>query len=76
MSLTTSDTMAEATERHAEAIMKAAGSSLRHYMKATHAEILMAVMDCYEEAYRAGINRGIDETRAAIAHASSDGKGE
>ncbi len=54
---TPADAMAEAVERHAEAIMKAAGFPLRHYMKATHDEILMAVMGCYKEAYRAGVNR-------------------
>jgi len=35
--------------------LRAAGSGLRHYtMAATRRAILSAVMDCYEEAYRAG----------------------
>ena len=46
--------MAERVSAHAEKIMKAAGSSLRHYETRSHAAILAAVMDCYEEAYRTG----------------------
>jgi len=55
---TTSDHMAAAVEKHADLILKASGSALRHYtMEKTRAAILMAVMDCYEEAYRAGAAR-------------------
>jgi len=39
---------------HAEKIIAAAGSRLRHYETQSKAEILAAVLDCYEEAYRAG----------------------
>ena len=43
---------------HADAILRAAGSSLRNYtMDRTRRAILSAVMDCYEEAYRAGAAR-------------------
>ncbi len=38
-----------------DAILRASGSSLRNYtMDRTRRAILSAVMDCYEEAYRAG----------------------
>lgn len=50
----TSDEMAVAVLEHAEKIMKAAGSSLRHYETRSKTGILSAVMDCFEEAYRAG----------------------
>ena len=57
MALTTSDTMAEAAKRHADLILKASGSGLRHYtMQKMCADILKAVMDCYDEGYRAGLN--------------------
>lgn len=46
--------IADRVREHAEKIMKAAGSSLRHYETRSKAEILAAVMDCYEDAYRAG----------------------
>ena len=50
-----SDRIAAAAERHAEAILRASGSSLRNYtMPATRRAILAAVLDCYEEAYRDG----------------------
>lgn len=43
---------------HADAILRASGSSLRNYtMDGTRRAILSAVMDCYEEAYRAGAAR-------------------
>ena len=42
----------------ADAILRASGSSLRNYtMDRTRRAILSAVMDCYEEAYRAGAAR-------------------
>lgn len=50
-----SDRIAAAAERHAEAILRASGSSLRNYtMPTTRRAILSAVLDCYEEAYREG----------------------
>lgn len=50
-----SDRIAAAVERHAEAILRASGSSLRNYtMPTVRRAILSAVMDCYEEAYRDG----------------------
>jgi hypothetical protein len=49
-----SDQIAEAVRRHAELILKAKGTSLRNYMPNSQRDILAAVMDCYEEAYRAG----------------------
>lgn len=43
------------TERHAEAILRASGSSLRNYtMPAVRAAILAAVRACYEEGCRDG----------------------
>lgn len=47
--------IAEAVERHADLILKASGSGLKHYsMPSSRKAILAAVLDCYEEAYRAG----------------------
>jgi len=48
--------IADRVREHAEKIMKAAGSSLRHYETRSKADILAAAMDCYEEAFRAGAN--------------------
>lgn len=54
-----SDSMADAIEKHADLILRASGSGLRHYtMQKTRAAILMAVADCFEEAYRAGAEFG------------------
>ena len=48
-------TLAARVEHHADAILRAAGSGLRHYsMAATRRAILSAALDAYEEAYRAG----------------------
>lgn len=45
-----------ATELHAEAILRASGSSLRNYtMPAVRAAILAAVLACYEQGYRDGV---------------------
>lgn len=53
--MTQSDTIAEAVRRHADLILRASGSALKNYeMHGTRRAILSAVMDCYEEAYRAG----------------------
>ena len=49
------DEIAETVQRHADRILKAAGSGLRYYtMPSVQKAILGAVMDCFEEAYRAG----------------------
>ena len=49
------DQIEQAVRKHAERIMNAAGSSLRNYsVYGTQERILAAVIDCYEEAYRAG----------------------
>lgn len=49
------DKIAAAVERHADLILRASGSALRHYTTpATRAAILSAVLDCYEEGYRDG----------------------
>lgn len=53
-----SETIPARVEHHADAILLASGSSLRNYtMDRTRRAILSAVMDCYEEAYRAGAAR-------------------
>ena len=50
-----SDQIEQAVRKHAERIMNAAGSSLRNYsVYGSQERILAAVIDCYEEAYRAG----------------------
>lgn len=54
------ETLPARVEHHADAILRAAGSGLRHYsMDGTRRAILSAVIDCYEEAYRAGANRAM-----------------
>lgn len=58
-------TIAARVEHHADAILRASGSSLRNYtMDGTRRAILSAVMDCYEEAYRAGADRVLASYRA------------
>ena len=59
-----SDKIAEACERHAGAIMRAAGSNLRHYEAYSKKAILAAVIDCYEEAYRAGATFADERAKA------------
>lgn len=60
--------IAAAVDRHADLILKASGSALRHYtMASTRAAILMAVMSCYEEAYRAGASFALSEVAARTA---------
>lgn len=61
--------MAERVREHAEKIMKAAGSSLRHYETRSKAAILAAVMDCFEEAYRTGADFA---TESLNPHASKE----
>lgn len=63
----TPDETAEAVKRHASAIMRAAGSRLEHYETRSKSAILMAVMDAWEEAYRAGVARGVKEAREGRA---------
>jgi hypothetical protein len=47
--------IADRVEHHADAILRAAGSGLRHYtLPANRRAILSAMLDAYEEAYRAG----------------------
>lgn len=47
--------IADAAERHADAILRASGSGMRNYtMDRTRKAILSATLDCIEEAYRAG----------------------
>lgn len=63
-----SDAMVAAVERHADLILKASGSSLRHYtLPANRRAILSAVMDLYEEAYRTGAAFGEARTREHFA---------
>jgi hypothetical protein len=51
--------MTTTTERHAEAILRASGSSLRNYtMPAVRDAILAAVLACYEEGCRDGVVLG------------------
>lgn len=50
-----SDAITEAVRRHADLILRASGSTLKHYKTdRTRRAIMSAVMGCYEEAYRAG----------------------
>lgn len=52
------DNIEAAVRDHAERIMRAAGSSLGNYtLNGSRERILAAVIDCYEEAYRAGADR-------------------
>lgn len=52
---TDSTDIAARVEHHADLILRAAGSGLRHYsMDGTRRAILGAALDLYEEAYRAG----------------------
>lgn len=61
-----SDMIADAVERHADIILRASGSGLRHYtMPASRAAILSAVMDLYQEAYRAGAQFAITRAKAS-----------
>lgn len=49
------DNMAERVKYHAEAILRASGSSLKHHtIPSGRAAILSATMDCFEEGYRMG----------------------
>lgn len=53
--MTHADNIEAAVRDHAERIMRAAGSSLGNYtLNGSRERILAAVIDCYEEAYRAG----------------------
>jgi len=60
--ITTPDDIATAVRAHAERIMRAAGSDLKHYtLNGSQQRILAAVMDCYEQAYRAGAKFAADQ---------------
>lgn len=57
---TPGDDIPARVQHHADAILRASGSALRHYtMDGTRRAILSAVMDCFEEAYRAGADRAM-----------------
>jgi hypothetical protein len=50
--------------RHADSILRASGSGLSNYtMDGTRKAILSAVLDCFEEAYRAGADRAVEVMR-------------
>lgn len=67
------DAIAEAVRRHAELILRAAGSALRNYsVYGSQERILSAVLACYEDAYRAGAERATDAARTAIARARGE----
>ena len=56
---------AEALERHVEAILNAAGTSLKHYtLPGNRARIINAVSLAMNEAFFAGL----DEGRVTLAH--------
>lgn len=64
--------LAARVERHAEDIMRAAGSSLRHYEAYSRRRILSAMMDAYEEAYRAGADFAREADQIVRAQARSN----
>lgn len=67
--------IAAAVEKHADMILRASGSGLRHYtMKSTRDAILSAVIDCYEEAYRAGAEFAGDKYKSALSARQSQGE--
>ena len=56
-------------QHHADAILRASGSALRHYtMDGTRRAILSAVMDCYEEAYLSAVMDCYEEAYRAGAN--------
>lgn len=60
--------IAERVTHHADTILKAAGSGLRHYsMDRTRRAILSAAMDAWEEAYRAGAESATEVIKAHYA---------
>lgn len=66
------DHIADRVEHHANAILRAAGSSsLNHYMPDARGKILAAVLDCYEEAYRGGSEFTLAEIKKARGEASA-----
>lgn len=63
-----SDKIADACERHADLILRASGSGLRHYtVQKTRNAILSAVIDHHEEAYRLGAAFADERAKARIA---------
>jgi len=58
------------TEAHAEAILNAAGSSLRNYtMPATRDAILAAVQAVYDDAHLTGYLQGREGGKNSVAYA-------
>lgn len=58
--------IADRVEHHADAILRASGSGLRHYTMPTNRRaILSAMLDAYEEAYRAGAARALEFAKGA-----------
>ena len=57
---------ADAVEAHADKVLRAAGSGLKHYtMPTVRRAILSAMLDAIEEAYRAGADFAGEHCRAA-----------
>lgn len=51
------DNLVADLERHADAILRAAGSGLRHYtFDSTRAAILAAVLECFQAGYCEGVD--------------------
>lgn len=62
--------IAERCEHHADAILRAAGSGLKHYStEKTRRAILSAAIDAWEEAYRAGAARALEHFREHLMEA-------
>ena len=59
--MTLLETLRARVEHHADAILRLCGV---YAMDGTRRAILSAVMDCYEEAYRAGADRVLASYRA------------
>lgn len=57
--------IAARVERHADDILRAAGSGLKHYTEYSRRRILAAMLDAYEEAYRAGAARALELAKGA-----------
>ncbi len=66
------ETIAAKVEVGAEAIMRAAGSSLRHYESYSKRRIKSAVLELYEEAYRAGAAFATEQARQVVAKARGE----
>lgn len=65
----------EMAERHADRILRAAGSGLRHYtLPSVRAAILLATLDCISEACRDGAERAVAKMRDATPNPSPKGE--